>query len=232
MLEAGVPTQSGDCSDDSFCRAWLRSTDCVILESADGGTATSFSNGSPSEETARTVWQAIDPLGYSLLDGGLEARAEHVLLEEERAFVPRFAPTFGLFGAYQSNDVFGLGAKGGVRRWHDIHVLTSYEVQYEYSNNRRPHGVALIATLELSRWSRFSDDVLGAPWASVGLLVGPQLQIGSTVATNLRAGVVVHVNELSGLFPIPFFIELTAVTELGNPSTPLPALRGVFGFGL
>jgi hypothetical protein len=126
----------------------------------------------------------------------------------------------------------GLGLRAGLRRWHEMHVLSSLVAEYEHLGTGLHRG-ALLGRIELSRWSGFSERVAGAPWSSVALIAGATGELGTVPFTpGFRAGFDLHVNEYSGRMPIPFFIELAEVTTWPPAAPPRLGVRFAMGFGL
>ncbi len=215
------------CRDDAGCSACTRET-CFALEPSDAGTRV-VPDQRLSEESARTLWQPLDAESLTQDSRGLDERVEAALLAEEARFVPRFGLTFGAFIGIGPEA--GVGLRLGVRRWHEMHVLSSLVAEYEYLGTDLRQA-ALLGRLELSRWSEFSAHALGAPSASVGLVVGATGMFGPVPFTpGFRAGFDLHLNEYTGGLAIPFFIEL-AETTTWSGATPRLGARFEVGFGL
>jgi len=205
---------------------------CFELQASDGGTRVVPAEAW-SEEAVRSVWQ---PLGAGTLAaalGPLDDAVERKLKDEEERFVPHFGGTFGVLAmvAPTATPEFGGGLRVGIRRWHLMELLSTVAAEYTWFGGPSPHQVGLMLGVELSRWSAFSERVIGAPDYSLSMFVVPTLRFGAAVSPGFRAGVGLHVNDISGGLSFPFFVELG-----GTGATPKGQLEPGFffdvGFGL
>lgn len=177
-----------------------------------------------SEQELTSLWQPLDAESLTQVRAEMDERVQDKLLEQERAFVPRWGVTAGvLAGVSTDGSSVGLGARAGVRRWFDVHLIGHAAFEYRY---RGDHELGLRVGLEVARWS---DGRLwgaaGAPPASVSMFIGPVLRVPA-VRGGVRAGVGLHVTDLRSA---PFFFEIAGETLFVGESSRVTA---VFSLGV
>lgn len=179
-----------------------------------------------TEEELTSLWRPLDPASLAQVRRELAERVEDKLLEQERAFLPRWGLTAGvLAGASTDGSSVGLGARAGVRRWFDVHLLGHAAFEYRY---RGDHELGLRVGVEVARWTEGRLwGVVGAPPASVSLFLGPVIRVPA-FRGGLRAGVGVHLTDLRSF---PFFFEIAGETFFAGEASRTTA-NFTLGVGL
>ena len=209
-------------SGELRCGACVRGRCFQLFD--DQGSSRVVTSGELSETDLRMIWNGIDPRSLAELQSTIDERVQEKLIEQEGRFVPRWGMTAGLLaGVATDRSAVGLGARLGVRRWFDIHLLGHAAFEYRYKGD---HELSLRFGLEISRWTEGRLWAMaGAPPASVSLFIGPLIRVPA-LRGGLRTGVGFHLTDLRSA---PFFVEVAAETSFAGESS---SVAGVFTIGI
>ncbi|MDP1823389.1 MAG: hypothetical protein Q8L48_09110 [Archangium sp.] len=160
------------------------------------------------------LWEPLDAESLTVLRAELADRVQDQLIEQEKAFVPRWGLTAGLLAGVSTDATsVGPGGRAGVRRWFDVHLVGHAAFEYRY---RGDHEVSLRVGLEVARWTegRLWGGV-GAPPASVSFFIGPLFRLPA-FRGGVRTGVGLHITDLKSA---PLFFEVAAETYFAGEAS-------------
>lgn len=209
-------------SGETTCRA-CGAAGCARLVEDPGGLRV-VETASLTEREVSALWVNLSPGLYADVRRALPELVPAMLVEQQRRFEPRWGFIGGVLGSLSTDrSPIGLGLRAGVRRWFDIHLAGSAQLQYTW---RADHELHLRLGLEVARFTphRFWGQV-GAPPASLALFVGPVLRL-PLVRPGLRVGLGFLVTELRSA---PFFFELAMDTFFAGEAS---RVAGTFSVGL
>lgn len=171
------------------------------------------------ETTIRQVWEELDAATLERAETRAQTALAAITLAEARSFSPRWGLTGGAYGVYGSASA-GVGARFGVRRWHDPNFLSGLLIDYERLWFETPpapigassngHVVSLLVRAEVAPWSGFSAHT-SLPDASLYMIAGggPHLDRDSRPGFGWtgRVGVGAHANRYTRSYSLPVFAE-------------------------
>jgi len=179
------------------------SDDCVEAHELDGGNGVRFAVACERRDNcAERIWEALEPGAASAANVVAQARSEDRASLFEESFVPRWAVTGGAWGTVRSyENVTGLGARVGVRRWLDPYLLAGALVEYERTFMTQPRNqVALQLRIEMATYMKWSEQHLNLPEASAYLFFAPALDFSNVTRYGARAGIGAQVVRLTPVF--------------------------------
>lgn len=196
---------------------------CFELVEEDGLTRVTTKDDLTEQELA-ALWRPLDAESLTTLRAELGERVQDKLIEQERAFEPRWGATGGVVASIHTDgSSVGLGGRAGVRRWFDAHLLGHAAFEYRY---RGDHELGLRVGFEVARWTEGRLwGAIGAPPASISFFVGPVVRVPA-FRGGLRTGVGLHLTDLASA---PFFFEVAAETFFAGEAS---RVTGVFTLGI
>lgn len=209
-------------SGELHCGACVRGRCFQLFE--DQGDSRVVTSNELSEADLRMIWNVLDPPSLLELHQSFDDRVQDKLIEQEARFQPRWGLTAGfLAGVVTDRSAVGVGARVGVRRWFDIHLLGHAAFEYRYKGD---HELSLRFGVEISRWSEGRlFGAVGAPPASIALFIGPLIRVPA-FRGGLRTGVGFHLTDLRSA---PMFLEIAAETYFAGQNS---TVAGVFTVGI
>lgn len=209
-------------SGELHCGACVRGRCFQLFE--DQGDSRVVTGHELSEADLRLIWNGLDPPSLAALQPTFDDRVQDKLIEQEARFQPRWGLTAGLLaGLTTDRSAVGVGARAGVRRWFDVHLVGHAAFEYRYKGD---HELSLRVGVEVSRWSEGRLwAAVGAPPASVSLFIGPLIRVPA-FRGGLRTGVGFHLTDLRSA---PMFLEVAAETYFAGQDT---TVAGVFTLGI
>lgn len=216
-VEGEGPCEVGPCRVQLGSTSWV---ELVLRAGARGGTRVEVPRAAATGGSSLLA-QAWGALGREGLADAVEVarrEAEVVALEEWRSFEPRWSASAAAFFVAGKAHT-GFGARAGVRRWGEPHVLTGALAEYELDEvllpgaalRQRAHLLALPLRVELAPWSDFGARH-SLPEVSVSLLAGPSLLLPAggwgSPQPGLRVGLGVQLLRVSDSVLTPLLLEV------------------------